>query len=91
MNFNPIVSRYVPAMADFLRNGSVPHIHVKYEDLVSDPEETLKRISSFLGVPFEPEAVNYKKKEVAGKGLGDPVGNGQTRPTRDGQHPQMGT
>jgi hypothetical protein len=74
VNFNPIVSRYVPAMANFLRTTTAPHLHVRYEDLVSNPEETLERISAFLEIPFEPEAVNYKKKEVAGKGLGDPVG-----------------
>jgi hypothetical protein len=76
-NFNPIVSRYVPAMADFLRTAKAPHLHVRYEDLVSDPEATLERISSFLDIPFEFEVVNYKKKEVAGKGLGDPVGVAQ--------------
>jgi hypothetical protein len=27
-----------------------------------------------LDVPFEPQALNYRSKEVAGKGLGDPVG-----------------
>ncbi len=75
--FNPIVSRYVPAMADFLRTTTVPHIHVRYEDLVSDPEATLERISEFLEIPFEPDAVNYKQKDVAGKGLGDPVGVAQ--------------
>jgi hypothetical protein len=74
LNFNPIISRYVPAMAKFLRSSTVPHIHVRYEDLVSDPEATLERISSFLDIPFEPEAVNYKSKAVAGVGLGDPVG-----------------
>lgn len=77
VNFNPIISRYVPAIADFLRNASAPHLHVRYEDLVSDPEGTLERISTFLDIPFEPEAVNYKKKDVAGKGLGDPVGVAQ--------------
>lgn len=74
LNFNPIISRYIPAMANFLRSTETPHLHVRYEDLVSDPESTLKRISTFLEIPFEPEAVNYKKADVAGKGLGDPVG-----------------
>ena len=77
LNFNPIISRYIPAMAAFLRTTKVPHLHVRYEDLVSDPEATLERISTFLGIAFEPEAVNYKKAEVAGKGLGDPVGVAQ--------------
>jgi hypothetical protein len=87
VKFNPIVSRYVPAMADFLRNTSVPHLHVQYEQLVSDPEQELKRISEFLDIPFEADAVNYKKKEVAGKGLGDPVGVAQhNRPVTSSIH-----
>jgi hypothetical protein len=74
LNFNPIISRYVPAIAKFLRGTSVPHLHVRYEDLVRNPEATLERICTFLDIAFEPEAVNYKQKSVAGKGLGDPVG-----------------
>jgi len=74
VDFNPIISRYVPVMAAFLREQPIPHLHVKYEDLVSDPEGQLQRISEYLEIPFEPDAVNYKKKEVAGTGLGDPVG-----------------
>lgn len=77
VKFNPIISRYVPAMADFLRTASAPFLHVRYEDLVQDPEATLERISSFLEIPFEPGAVNYSKKAVDGKGLGDPVGVAQ--------------
>lgn len=87
VKFNPIVSRYVPAMADFLRNTTTPHLHVQYEQLVSDPEHELKRISAFLDIPFEADAVNYKKKEVAGKGLGDPVGVAQhNRPVTSSIH-----
>ena len=74
-------------MAKFLRETSVPHLHVRYEDLVTDPEETLSRISEFLDIPFEPNAVNYKQKDVAGQGLGDPVGVAQhSRPVTDSIH-----
>jgi hypothetical protein len=72
--FNPIIERYVPAMARFLRQDRVPFLHVQYEQLVTDAEETLRRISAYLDIPFEPDALNYKKKEVQGGGLGDPVG-----------------
>ncbi len=87
VKFNPIISRYVPAMADFLRTASAPVLHVRYEDLVQDPESTLERISSFLDIPFEPEAVNYSKTAVDGKGLGDPVGVAQhSRPVTASVH-----
>lgn len=72
--FNPVLVRYIPAMAQFLRQKEVPFLHVSYEDLVTSPEKTLERICGYLEVPFEPDALNYKKKEVAGTGLGDPVG-----------------
>jgi hypothetical protein len=72
--FNPILSRYIPVMADFLRKRPAPCHHVRYEDLVANPEAELRRISEFLEIPFEPEALNYNRKEVSGEGLGDPIG-----------------
>jgi hypothetical protein len=72
--FNPVIERYVPAMAQFLRQSEVPFVHVKYEELVTAPEDTLQRICAYLEIPFEPEALDYRRKEVAGAGLGDPVG-----------------
>jgi len=38
------------------------YIRVKYEDLVSAPEETLKRISDFLNVPYTPGMLEYDQK-----------------------------
>lgn len=72
--FNPILRRYIPAMARFLRQTDVAFAHVRYEELVTDPEGTLKKLSTYLDIPFEPDALNYKKRDVSGKGLGDPVG-----------------
>jgi hypothetical protein len=71
--FNPIVSRYVPAMARFLRRTDVPLLHVRYEELVTAPEATLQRISGWLDIPYDPDALNYGRRDVAA-GLGDPVG-----------------
>src|SRR4029077_4381811 len=34
---NPILARYVPALAQMLRERPVPFAHVKYEELVRDP------------------------------------------------------
>ena len=84
--YNPIVERYVPAMAGLLRSASVPMIHVGYEDLVSEPELHLERIFSFLGVPHEPGAVNYGKTGMQ-KGMGDPINvQKHSRPTTASLH-----
>jgi hypothetical protein len=82
--FNPIVERYVPAMAAFLRKQAVPMLHVRYEALVQAPEAELARIFDFLGLAHEPDAVNYKKNFKAQNGMGDPIGvQKHARPTTE--------
>lgn len=82
--YNPVVERYIPAMAAFLRNPSTRKLHVRYEDLVKAPEEWFEKICNHIGIPFEAEAVNYgehREKQQTG-GLGDPIGVSQhSRPT----------
>ena len=84
-DYNPILNRYVPAMAAFLRQQTVPFVHVRYEDLVTDPEGLMKTIYDYIGVPFEAETINYGQKrpdDSKRDGLGDPIGVAQhTRPT----------
>lgn len=72
--YNPLLERYVPAIAGFLRARPVPIHHVVYERMVADPETTLAGIFAFLGVPNEPQAVEYGRHEAAAPGLGDPIG-----------------
>jgi hypothetical protein len=82
--FNPVLERYVPAMAKMLREASVPLLQVAYEKLVASPESELERIFTFLGLPHEPDAVNYKKKGQAKEGMGDPIGvKKHDRPTTE--------
>lgn len=73
VDFNPILSRYIPIMTEALRQATVPMYHCSYEALVDAPEETLRALSDFLGIPFQKEALNYQSAAVA-KGLGDPLG-----------------
>lgn len=77
--FNPIIERYAPAMAAFLREEQTPKIHVRYEDLVREPEAWFEKICAHIGIPYEPDAIEYGKKESGEKrpGLGDPIGVGQ--------------
>lgn len=75
--YNPIVNRYVPALASFLRQTEVPNIHVRYEDLVAEPEAWFEKICDYIGIPYVADAVNYgadEKNVAASEGLGDPLG-----------------
>lgn len=71
--FNPILERYVPAVATFLRERPVPLLHVAYEDLVTEPEPELERIFAFMGLEHAPDAVEYGKGAPVKKGMGDPI------------------
>lgn len=71
--FNPILERYVPAMAHFLRERPVPLLHVAYENLVTKPESQLERVFAFLGLEDDPDAVEYGKAGPPKKGMGDPI------------------
>jgi len=82
---NPLLERYVPAIARFLREQPVPLLHVRYEQLVREPEAELRRVCAYLGLAFEPGMVEYgseKPTRPAAAGLGDPITVGkETRPT----------
>jgi hypothetical protein len=71
---NPVLSRYVPALASFVRDSPVPHVWVKYEELVKDPEPHFRRVCDYVGIPFEEKAISYGESGEAFKGLGDPTG-----------------
>ncbi len=74
---NPLLERYVPAIARFLREAHVPLCRVSYEDLVREPEPQMRRLAEFLGVEFEPGMVDYgeaaERPAPVARGLGDPI------------------
>ncbi len=79
--FNPIIDRYVPSIARFLKKACVDLIHTQYEKIVTDPEREIRQILDFLDLPFEKNTVEYGQQEYNEKGLGDPVSvNRHTRP-----------
>jgi hypothetical protein len=81
-DFNPVLERYVPAMANLLREARVPLLQVGYEQLVASPENELARIFAFLDLAHDPGAVNYGQRFDAQEGMGDPIGVKQhDRPT----------
>jgi hypothetical protein len=81
VGFNDILGRYVPAMAEFLRREDVEFHHVRYEDLVTQSQEQLSAIFSFLGLPDYPDAVDYGAHQHTDKSYGDPKVKHHTRPT----------
>lgn len=86
-DYNPLVERYVPALAKFLRSGKAPIHQVIYEQLVQDPETILAGVFEFLGLENEPEAVDYGKHKHEEKGLGDPIGVAKhSRPSTASMH-----
>jgi hypothetical protein len=73
--FNPIVNRYVPAIARLLRDPPKHLLQVGYESLVRDPTSELARVFAFLDLPNEPQVIDYARhfrSEVSGRG--DPIG-----------------
>ncbi len=83
---NPLLERYVPAVARFLREPPVPLLQLRYETLVREPDAEMRRVCDFLDIDFEPGMVDYgasaTAQPAAAAGLGDPITVGkETRPT----------
>ena len=83
---NPLLERYVPAIARFIREAKVPIHHVRYENLVQEPEENARNLCAFLGIDYESGMVDYGSQPGARgastRGLGDPTTVAkETRPT----------
>lgn len=83
---NPVLERYVPALARFLRDAEVRKLHLRYEDLVADPERHMRDLCAFLGIDFDPGMIDYGARsggvQTAARGLGDPVTvSRESRPT----------
>ncbi len=76
-NHNPLLERYVPAIARFVREQPVDLHAIHYEELVSDPDTQMEQLCGYLGIPFEPGMVNYGDQtggvKTAARGLGDPM------------------
>lgn len=81
---NPVMSEHVPAIGQFIIDKPVPFVHVRYEDVVQNPEAQMQRIFEHLGLPFEPDVVNYGQKSHITKSYGDPMSvEKHTRPVQD--------
>ena len=81
--YNPVVERYLPAIAQLLRDKPVSFAHVVYEELVSSPEKELEKLFTYLELENDAAAVNYgSAKQKAG--MGDPITvASRSRPTTE--------
>jgi len=81
----PLLERYVPAIARFLRERPCPIHHVRYEALVQDPEREMREICRFAGLEFDPGIIDYGERggsKESARGLGDPLTvSRESRPT----------
>lgn len=83
---NPLLERYLPAIARFVRTADVPMHRVQYENLVQEPEENARNLCAFLDVEYEQGMVDYGSvpgsQGASTRGLGDPTTvSRETRPT----------
>jgi hypothetical protein len=72
----PLLERYVPAIARFLRERPVKVHHVRYEELVRNPESEMEKVCQFAGLDFDAGIVDYGDRggsRESAKGLGDPM------------------
>ncbi|MBI5508118.1 MAG: sulfotransferase [Deltaproteobacteria bacterium] len=70
---NPLLKPYLQAIGAFLAEAPVPHVRVRYEDLVQDPKAEMQRVLTHLGLPFEDGCVEYGKQKHISKSYGDPM------------------
>ncbi|HHO50191.1 MAG TPA: sulfotransferase [Deltaproteobacteria bacterium] len=78
--FHPLLERYVPAIAAFLRR-SPSALHLRYETLVTDPQGACRALCAHAGLADHPPMVAYGEVPVAGLGPGDPGVDRHQRPT----------
>jgi len=54
-----LLAAYLPKIAAFLREAPVDTRVVRYEDVVRDPEGTMRGVLGWLGLDFEPAVVEF--------------------------------
>lgn len=65
-------STFIPHIANFMRDGAMPYMHVRYEDLVCNPEIEIRRLLDFMGLPFESACLTFGDRPHITKTFGDP-------------------
>lgn len=71
---DPLFERYIPAISGFL-NSEIPRLHLRYEDLVTEPDRQMRALCDFLEIDYDPAMLEYNaSSDDPGQALGDPIG-----------------
>ena len=75
-----LLGSFIPPIARFLRESKLEHIHVKYEELVSDPERHVRRLLTYLNLDYQESCIHFSEHQHLTKTYGDPKIGRHTRP-----------
>jgi len=81
-----IPGTFVPPLAEFLRQRPVPITHLRYEDLVTEPEAVVRRLLADLDLDFEPACLRFGEAAHVNKTYGDPNILRHKAPVQDSLH-----
>lgn len=75
-----IIGKFIPPIATLIRNKTRPLLSIRYEDLVSSPEQHLARIFEYLCLEYDGSCVDFGKHNHINKTYGDPKIGNHNRP-----------
>ena len=81
-----LLETFVGPIAHFMRTTYISYIHVKYEDLVTDPESQIGRLLGYLDLEFESACLNFGEIAHITKTFGDPKIGMHKKPVTDSVH-----
>lgn len=81
-----VLGTFIPPIARFMRESGVEFIHIRYEDLVSQPEEHVRRLLAYLDLEFQQECIRFGEKQHITKTYGDPKIGRHKQPVTDYIH-----
>ncbi len=67
-----ILGTTIPPVARFLKESRVEHIHVRYEELVSDPVQHVRQLFAYLNLDYQEGCISFGEHQHITKTYGDP-------------------
>lgn len=75
-----LLGTFIQPIARFLKDSNVMHVHIKYEDLVSNPELHVRRLLTYLNLDYQDGCIHFGEYPHITKTYGDPKIGQHTRP-----------